>query len=176
MQSPPARNKVVSVRVMFNVRDCLGWDSCAAISRKAEWVVEMTGGVAKGVNLHLGEQILRELLQKPVQNQTTLHSALGVQEENDLGVARVVELGFDDAIADADVTGRVAEVALDETFEDVKEEARSGCGWLMSDDGLERRRGEGGALRFVVDAEDGTLEGGGEAIDVGLHPVGSWND
>lgn len=54
-----------------------------------------------------------------------------------------------DLVADPDVGGAVVEGALDEAFDYIEEDA-------------------GGA---VVGAADGTLEGEGETVDVGLHPV-----
>jgi hypothetical protein len=49
-----------------------------------------------------------------------------MQNEYDLGVLRVVQLLFDDAVADSDVRGRVAQVALNEAFDDIEQNTGTG--------------------------------------------------
>jgi len=56
------------------------------------WVVEVIRGVAKGVDLELGQQILWKFLEEPVDDQGALYRALGVQDEYDFGVPWVIQL------------------------------------------------------------------------------------
>ena len=44
----------------------------------AGWVVEVIGSVAKGVYLQFAEEVLWELLQKPIYNNTALDTTLRV--------------------------------------------------------------------------------------------------
>jgi hypothetical protein len=54
-----------------------------------------------------------------------------VEDEDNFGEGGVVEVGFYDAVAVANVLGCVGEVALDEALEDVEEDAVSEA-WLVS--------------------------------------------
>lgn len=89
-------------------------------------VIKVVRRVAERIHLQLGEQVLRQLLQQPVEDQAALDGALRVQDEDDLGVARVVQLLLDDLVPDAHVLSRVAPVALDQAFDDVEEDAGAG--------------------------------------------------
>jgi len=75
-------------------------------------IVEMVGGVAKGIDFQLREEILGQLLEEPVKDQAALDAALRVKDEDDLGVLWVVDLFFDDPVAHAHVCGGVAPVSL----------------------------------------------------------------
>ncbi len=91
-------------------------------------VVEVVRRVAKGVDLELGQQVLGQLLQEPVENQAAFNGALGVQDEDDAGVLRAVQRLLDDAVGEADVGRGVAEVALDQALDDVEDYAGAmGC-------------------------------------------------
>jgi hypothetical protein len=68
----------------------------------------------------------------------------------------IVESGFEDAVAGADVECRVVEVALDETLEDVEDDAVSGDGRVSEE--VKRDSKGKGKVRFVVHAEDGSAE------------------
>ena len=86
-------------------------------------VVEVVGGVAKSVDLELGEQVSRQFLQQPVKDQAAFNGALGVKDKDDLGVLRVVYLFDDDAVADPHVGGGIAPVPLDEALDDIEDDA-----------------------------------------------------
>lgn len=66
-------------------------------------VVEVVGCVTESVDFQLGENVLGKFLKQPVDNQAALDSTLRVEDEDDFGVLRIVELFFDDAVADSDV-------------------------------------------------------------------------
>lgn len=72
--------------------------------------------VSEGVDLKLGKQILGQLLKQPVDDGTPLNAALGVQDENDLGVVLVVQRLLDLYVTPAYVLCGVAECALDYTL------------------------------------------------------------
>lgn len=72
--------------------------------------------VSEGVDLKLGKQILGQLLKQPVDDGTALNAALGVQDENDLGVILVVQRLLHLHVAAANVLCGVAECALDYTL------------------------------------------------------------
>lgn len=86
-------------------------------------VVEVVGGVSKRVDLELGEEVLRGLLEEPVEDQTALDGTLRVQDKDDLGVLWVVQFLLDDAVADTDVGGSKAQAPLDKTLDDVKDDS-----------------------------------------------------
>lgn len=53
-------------------------------------VVEVIGSISKGVYLKFGHEILRQLLQQPVENEAAFDSSLRVKHENDLGLALII--------------------------------------------------------------------------------------
>ena len=67
------------------------------------WVVEVIRGVAKGVDLELGEQVLWKFLEEPVDDQGALYRALGVQDEDDFGVPWVIKLLLNLRVPDPDL-------------------------------------------------------------------------
>lgn len=83
-------------------------------------VVEVVGGVSKRVDFELCQQVLGKFLEKPINDHASLDGTLGMQDEDDLGVLRVVELLLDDPVADSHVCCGVAKVALDKTFDDIE--------------------------------------------------------
>lgn len=99
--------------------------------------------------LEFGKKILRQFLQKPVENKATLDTSLRMQDKDHLGVLWVVERFLDNSIAHSYIVGRVSQVPLDETFDNVKEDSRS----------------------LVVNTEDWPLEGEGKSVQIVLHPV-----
>jgi hypothetical protein len=64
-------------------------------------------------------------LQQPVDDHPAFDAALAVQDKDDFGELGVIECGFDDAVAVADVLGCVVEVALNQALDYVKEDAVS---------------------------------------------------
>jgi hypothetical protein len=66
---------------------------------------------------------LRDFLEEPVKDHASFDATLGVEDEDDFGESGVVEEGFYDGVAVSYVLGRVGEVALDETLEDVEDDA-----------------------------------------------------
>lgn len=89
-------------------------------------VVEVVGGVSKRVYLELGEEVLGCLLEEPVEDQATLDGTLRVQDKDNFGVLWVVQFLLDDAVADADIGGSKAQVPLDKTLDDVKDDSGPG--------------------------------------------------
>jgi len=66
--------------------------------------------------------------EEPVEDHAAFDGALGMQDEDDFGEVWVVESGFYDFVAVADVHGCVVEVALDEALQDVEDYA---AGWVV---------------------------------------------
>lgn len=61
----------------------------------------------------LGKEILRKLLEKPVEHHATLDSTLRMQNKNYFGKLRVVQLLLDYLVAKADIARSIAKGALD---------------------------------------------------------------
>lgn len=77
------------------------------------WVIEMVSCVSKGVNFEFGEEILRDFLEEPVQDHSTLDPTLRMQNEHHFGQFVVVELSLHNDVAVADILCGVVEVTLD---------------------------------------------------------------
>lgn len=79
----------------------------------------------------------------------------------------MVELGFDDGIAGANIVGCVGEVALDEALDDVEQNAVA-LEMLAMKDELEEARED---KRFVMYAEDRTTKCQSKTVYVALEPM-----
>lgn len=112
-------------------------------------VVEMICRVAKCIHLQLAEEILGKFLQNPIHDQAAFDPALGMEDEDNFGDVGIVQFLLHNPIANPGITSGVIQVTLDEAFNDVKDEP----------------------IRFVVDSDDGTAEGEGQAIEGILEPV-----
>ena len=92
---------------------------------------------------------------------------MAVQDEHHFIVACVFERAFDEHVTISGVLGVVEEVALDETLNEVKEEAVAvdvvNAG-LVSMTSVQ-------LSRWVVDAKNLTPKGFGQEVDVALEPV-----
>jgi len=62
-------------------------------------------------------------LKEPVQNQATLDGALGMEDEDDFGILRVVQHLLDNAVAHSDIRRGKAEVSLDQTLDNVEDDS-----------------------------------------------------
>ncbi|KFY83087.1 hypothetical protein V500_10178 [Pseudogymnoascus sp. VKM F-4518 (FW-2643)] len=153
MQDPPARHEIALVGVVLYIRYRARSWVLGSRSRRDAWVIEVVRRAPEGVDLEFPQLLLAELLEQPVDYQTALDAALGVQDQHYF-VDGAEHGDAQDLVADAHVGGAVVEGALDEALDDVEEDA-------------------GGA---VVGAADGALEGEREAVDVGLHPVAADGD
>ena len=86
----------------------------------------MARGVGEGVDLELGESGFGDFGEKPVHDAATFDAALAVQDKDDFFGAGGLEGLFEDDAAGADVSGAVVEVALNEAFDEVEDDALSG--------------------------------------------------
>jgi hypothetical protein len=86
-------------------------------------VVEMVRRTTECVDLQFGKQILGKLLEQPVQDKTTFDSALRMQDEDDFGKTRIVQVCLDSLVRFSYVGGCVTEVALYEALDNVKDDA-----------------------------------------------------
>lgn len=76
-------------------------------------VVKMVRRIPKRVDLEFCQEVLRQLLQKPVEDQSTFDTALRVQDENHLRILGVIQFLLDDFIGCTDVACGISEITLD---------------------------------------------------------------
>jgi hypothetical protein len=113
------------------------------------WVVHVVGGISKSVDLKLIQQVLGNLIKKPVDDHAALDSTLRVDNKNDFVVLGVLERCFDFDIRVSDIHCGVAETSLYQTLYDVEYNT---CCW-------------------VVDAQDRPTKSSREPVNVRLEPM-----
>jgi hypothetical protein len=86
-------------------------------------IVEVVRSIAKRVNFKLGQKILGYFLQQPIQDQAAFNATLRMQDEDDLGELRAVQLILDNAVALTHVIRCVAEIALNKALQDIEDNA-----------------------------------------------------
>ena len=89
-------------------------------------VVEMICRVAKGVHLKLGEQILGQLLEKPVDGQAAQDAALRMENKDHPRVSGVVQRLLDGVVRHANIGCSIGKVTLHQRFDNVEENTRAG--------------------------------------------------
>jgi hypothetical protein len=92
------------------------------------WVVHVVGGISKSVDLKLIQQVLGNLIKKPVDDHAALDSTLRVDNKNDFVVLGVLERCFDFDIRVSDIQCGVAETSLYQTLYHVEYDT---CCWIV---------------------------------------------
>lgn len=157
VQNSPYTDEVVRVGVVLNVADGLAVRvRCSAggfgVPKPLDIpvrVVEVIGGVAKGVDLEFLQEVLRDLGQEPVDHQTTLDTALAVQDQDDFLVLRVRQGSLDELICIPHVVRRVAEIALYQALDRVKDDSGAGRCIVQSVKATAKQKTRGTRLTHV---------------------------
>ena len=124
--------------------------------------MEVAGGVGECVDLELGQGGFGDFGEEPVHDAATFDAALAVQDKDDFFGAGGLEGLFEDNAAGPDVSGAVIEVALNEAFDEVEDNAFPGSVEVVLVC-KEKNRGIGAwdreCSRWVLDSCYFTLEG-----------------
>ncbi|KFX95497.1 hypothetical protein V490_03826 [Pseudogymnoascus sp. VKM F-3557] len=142
--------------------------------RRHAGVVKVVRCAAERVDLEFTQFLLAQLLEEPIDYETALDAALGVQDQDDF-VDGAGHGEFEDLVADSHVCGAVVEGPLDEALDHIKQ--NTGCAVVCAahgsleegdhPDGEEEPERRGEDEDALCDEEDHVVEDGEEVAGGG---------